>query len=293
MSISQKFYIICLILTNLHFNLFGKEKYPLRYNLKSPNEIITLPKVLHEVSGLTVIDNQNLACIQDENGIIFTYNLQLKKITNEAWFAEDGDYEGIALVGNTMYVLRSDGILFEVENYSSPQRKTKQYSTHILAVNNEGLYYDKENNRLLIASKSNERKGAQYKDMRAVWSFDLKTKKVEPKPAFTLNAVKINSFVANEPTTLNAFSKTQKSKIKFRPAAMAIHPFSKKVFILSALDFSLFIFDNNGNLEHVEHLEPSLFQQAEGIAFLNDGTLYISNEGQDKHPTLLKFNYLQ
>lgn len=144
---------------------------------------------------------------------------------------------------------------------------------------------------MLIASKSNERKGAQYKDRRAVWSFDIKTKMTDPKPVYEFNIQKINSFIAQN--SISFFSKNKITKIKFRPSDIAIHPFSKNIFILSAVDYSLFIFDNDGTLKHIEPLDPKLFRQAEGIAFMSDGTLYISNEGQDKHPTLLIFNYIQ
>ena len=70
-----------------------------------------------------------------------------------------------------------------------------------------------------------------------------------------------------------------------------IHPLSGKLFLLSAPDHLLFIFKMTGELEHIEVLDQSIFNKPEGIAFLANGDMLISNEGQNKQPTLLRFKY--
>jgi hypothetical protein len=47
----------------------------------------------------------------------------------------------------------------------------------------------------------------------------------------------------------------------------------------------------NGEIENIERLNPSLFSNAEGIAFFENGDMLITNEGQNKSATLLRFNY--
>ena len=47
----------------------------------------------------------------------------------------------------------------------------------------------------------------------------------------------------------------------------------------------------NGNLEHIEQLNPVIFNKPEGLSFYQNGDVLISNEGQAHQPTLLKFNY--
>ena len=75
-----------------------------------------LPAVLTEISGLAGMDNERFACIQDELGNIYVYNTAIAKIEKEISFAGFGDYEGITLVGDTAWVVRSDGRLYEVNN---------------------------------------------------------------------------------------------------------------------------------------------------------------------------------
>jgi hypothetical protein len=49
----------------------------------------------------------------------------------------------------------------------------------------------------------------------------------------------------------------------------------------------------DGSIEHIELLDPTMFNKAEGITFYDNGDMLITNEGQDKKPTLLYFKYRQ
>jgi len=267
------------------------------YNLTTPDKSSILPDTLREVSGLTNIDAATFACIQDENGILFIYDAKNNRLKRQFRFSIDGDYEGIARVGQTIYVLRSDGTLFEIANYTSDNFKLNSYDTGIPAKNNEGLCYDPDNNRLLIACKGNIGKGAENKDRRVIYGFDLKTKKLTKKPVFDFDLQKIKEFATDN--YLNLPTKKQKKKgksvkepdIKFRTSAICIHPLTKKLYLLSASDYLLFIIDTNGKIEHIEHLNRTIFNKAEGIAFYDNGDMLITNEGENKKATVLYFKW--
>ena len=85
-----------------------------------------LPVVLKEISGIAVMDSVRLACIQDEVGSIFIYNTATSGIQEVIPFATTGDYEGIAIVDNTFWVLRSDGKLFEVSTLDAKKTTVKE-----------------------------------------------------------------------------------------------------------------------------------------------------------------------
>ena len=265
------------------------------YNFSNPDLSLTLPDILHEVSGITYINPTTIACVQDELGIIFIYDFVEGKIKRQLTFGDDGDYEGIAKVSNNLYVLGSDGNLYEISDYKSNNFKVKFYSTGISAKDNEGLCYDEQNNRLLIASKSNISKGSEFKDKRAIYGFDLISKKLHKSPAFYFDINIIYDFMIKNkidiPTKTKKKSGNTEPNLKFRTSAIAINPITKKLFLLSATDHLLFIFNGDGKVEHIEQLDPPLFNQAEGITFLENGDLLISNEGENKKPTLLRFNY--
>lgn len=265
------------------------------YDLIHPDQTHILPDTLREISGITIIDSTTVACIQDENGFLFIYDISKNTIKNQYAFNMDGDYEGIARVQNAIYILRSDGVLFEISDYTTKDFIVHSYQTGIPASNNEGLCYDADNNRLLIACKSNIRKGAGYKDKRAIYSFDILSKKLSEEPTFDFNLSDIQAFVKARnlsfPEKAKKKRKLSEPAVKFRPSAIGIHPISKKLYLLSASDHCFFIFNRNGELEHVERLNPVLFNKAEGITFFPNGNMIITNEARDKKPTLLQFNY--
>ena len=157
------------------------------YNFKSPDAAIVLPDILHEISGITFLDSNTLVCVQDENGILFFYDMTKKEIISQKDFSGKGDYEGIARVEDTIYVLRSDGILYEIADFKSDNPIVTSFDTDIPSKDNEGLCYDKESNRLLIACKEKTGKGDLSKDNRYIFGFDLSSKKLIDEPVFTFD----------------------------------------------------------------------------------------------------------
>lgn len=286
---------LLFLLYACHVNNYSNNEKIIGYNLTSPDVSYSLPHVLQEISGLTYIDSSSFACIQDEKGILYIYNLQKEKIKKKYTFNFDGDYEGIARVNRTIYILRSDGTLFEIVDYQSKESPVNTYVTGLPADNNEGLCYDPDNNCLLIACKGKIGKGREFKDKRVIYGFDLNTKTLSEEPVFEFNIQTIKDFALRKkidvPTKSKKKGKIIEPFIKFMTSDIGIQPITKKLFLLSASDHMLFIFSRNGVLEHIERLNPELFVQAEGITFLPNGEMFITNEGQDHKATLLRFKY--
>jgi uncharacterized protein YjiK len=266
------------------------------YDLTRPTTTAVLPDTLHEVSGLTDIDLHTVACVQDENGVIFFYDLEKRGIVRQFQFHLDGDYEGITRIGKVIYILRSDGTVFGVENYEDPNFILHTYTTGIPAANNEGLCHDPVNDRLLIACKSKLGKGHEFKDKRAIYGFDLKTKTLNERPVFEFDVQKMREYAEQHKIDLPTRTKgknggTEEPILKFRASAIGVHPIRKQLYVLSAADHLFFIFDLEGKLMYMEPLDPKVFNKAEGITFMENGDMLITNEGQDHKPTLLRFNY--
>ena len=205
----------------------------INYNLSKPDKIYILPDALKEVSGITVTDASSIACIQDEKGIIYIYDLDKEQVTEKYPFHYSGDYEGTARVDKTIYVLRSDGILFGFENYASATSTTKSYLTGIPAKDNEGLCFDKQGNRLLIAPKSNHTTDPEHKNKRFIYAFDLKSKKLIKTPAFVFDLKKIKKFASENkikvPMKNGKNGDKKEIDIEFRPSEIGINPITNKL----------------------------------------------------------------
>lgn len=287
-----KFIYILIVSTSIFLTSSNKSAY----DFSKPTLNDELPPILHEISGLAIIDSTSIACIQDEDGILFIYNIKSNKITKQHTFGLKGDYEGITLVNDLLYILRSDGVLFEIKNYQSKKLKVKTYPTRVPAVNNEGLCYDAINNRLLIGAKGKINKDPLNKNDRYIYCFDLKTKTLNQSPAFSFNTIDINLSAKLQgisfPKKQNKKGESIEHGFKFNTSEIAIHPLTQQLFVLSATDHALFIFNKTGNLEYIEQLNPIIFNKSEGLDFFKNGDLLISNEGQAHKPTLLRFNYM-
>jgi uncharacterized protein YjiK len=294
----QKVVLYCLALAGI-FSLscsdVGSNKIIPGYDLSAPDARFILPDILHEVSGLTETGGSTFACVQDENGVLFIFDVESNRIVKEIPFGYNGDYEGIARVENTIYVLRSDGVLYEVPEYEEGKLPTIFHNTEITAANNEGLCYDKKNNRLLIGVKGKISREREEKSRRLIYAFDLATKKLEPVPAYEFDAEAITTFAiknkAIPATRENKKGRTVTSSVKFATSEIAIHPINNLLYVLSARDHLIMVFDEKGNIVQIAALDPLLFNKAEGITFFANGDMLITNEGQEKVPTLLRFRY--
>lgn len=289
-------FILFSALISFQFLIKEDLKFLTGYWLSSPDASYVLPPELHEISGLTEIDSVSFACVQDELGTIFIYDAVKNKIRNQFTFAMPGDYEGITRVGKNLYVLRSDGALAEVLNFESPKRHINYYYSYIPVRNNEGLCYDATGNRLLIGGKSRP-EGEGNRDRRLIYAFDLKTKTIGRTPAFEFDTRQLTAYAINNNVPL-PYRTRKKGKtevrvpvFKLNTSEIAIHPVTKQLFLLSAADKMLLLFDLKGNIQHMEVLDPALFNKPEGITFFMNGDMLITNEGQESLPTLHRFKY--
>ena len=259
------------------------------YDLNQPVIIRQLPEILNEVSGLTDIDSSHVACVQDEIGMIFIYNFITDSIVYRHKFDTFGDFEGLTYMDNSLFILRSDGRLTEWLNFN-PQTGGASI-THkmlpLLTSNNEGLCYDKSKNRLLIAAKGKPI-NHDYKSDRFIYEYDLSGKKLNPNPVFTINTMDMEMAGRKLNILPQGISGNGKPKaFNFRPSSLAVHPLTSDIFIISASDKLLIVMNEAGVITCMEPLPEELFMKAEGITFLNDGTMIITNEAAGKVPTLL------
>jgi|APIni6443716594_1056825.scaffolds.fasta_scaffold49351_2 uncharacterized protein YjiK len=266
------------------------------YNFNSPDAAIALTDILHEISGITFLDSNTLVCVQDENGILFFYDITKRKIISQKNFSGKGDFEGIARAEDTIYVLRSDGILYEIADFKSDNPIVTSFNTDIPSKDNEGLCYDNKSNRLLIACKEKTGKGDLSKDNRYIFGFDLSSKKLIGEPVLTFDVDWLKEYAKANNIKL-PLKNTKKGlavepDLKFHASGIAIHPLTGKIYLLSADDHLLFIFDNAGIVGQIIRLNPTQLYQPEGITFLENGDLLISTEGAGKGPAgLIRFNY--
>src|SRR5690554_752729 len=85
------------------------------YDLDQPSVLYSLPVDLDEISGIVWVNDSIVACIEDNKGTIFFYNLKKEQIQNTIDFKSKGDFEDLAQVGSVFYALHSNGTLYKVD----------------------------------------------------------------------------------------------------------------------------------------------------------------------------------
>lgn len=227
-----------------------------------------LPSELDEISGMAWLDGDRIAAVQDEEGIIYIYNLKNKKIDKEIAFGKPGDYEGITTNKEDAYVLRSDGTIFEISNFEQSTRTVKTFKTPFSDKNNmETIAIDIQANTLLLIPKDRDLESDTYK---GIYGFSLRTKKFQNDPLFKID-------LGNP--VLKKYRENNRYKT-FRPSDMAMHPKTNEMYILDGAKPKLLILDTNGTIKKIYRLDKKLFPQPEGITFSPDGRLFISSEAK-------------
>lgn len=234
-------------------------------------------KILNEISGLYFDrDSQSLLAISDSKDNIFQIDLKAQKLKDYVVnFAKQADFEDIVKVGNTVYVLVSDGTLIAV-NKSKDSASTRSFPFKKGKNDFESLYHDPALNGLVILCKTCEQeKGLKT---RSAFRFDLDSLRFDTVPIFAISIDSVKNKVLN-------------SDVSFKPSAAAINPADSLLYILASSGKLLVVTDRRGKVLHGYNLNPDRNPQAEGIAFSPNGTMFVSNEGKYGKATLQVFHY--
>lgn len=271
-----------------------KAEFRLPYSLNEPKKTFKLSGKLAEISGLSLTsDGQFLLAHNDEQGKVFYLNKSDGEIEKDFKFHKSGDYEGIEMVGDKIYVLKNNGTLYEIENPGTDDQKEENYKTKLTASNDvEGLGYDAKRNQLLLACKAKAGEGKKFKKKRAIYGFDLDSKKLIDEPVYVIDREEIKDFLQTNSDRyerfLEAFAPEQAASA-FSPSGISIHPKTGHIYILSSIGKLLIVLDSDGSIIHIEQLDKSIHKQPEGIAFEKDGTLWISTEGKGGRAKVFQF----
>jgi uncharacterized protein YjiK len=240
----------------------------LPYNFEEPTEKYVLPDKLKEISGLSYFKNNQLVCVNDEVGKIFIYDINEKKIVNNIPFGKDGDYEGVEVVGDEVFVLKSNGKLKGFKIGEAFEREIDCSEPEVIEY--EGLGYDPKSKRLLLVAKERVK---SVDDKKMIYAYDF-----DRKVLFK------HIVIPQEQVTDDANGKD------FKPSGIAVHPKTGQTFIIASNGKKLLVLSEKGQKQALVSLNPKIYRQPEGICFSPDGDLFISSEGKDGDGYILRFS---
>lgn len=284
------FFISCGNSDNRKVN--SRAKAPVVSEVKNT---VIIPRELKEISGISFANDSMVVAIQDETGIMFLFDLTKEAITRQWQFGDEGDYEDVAVAGNTVYIVSSSGTIFQIDNFLSQPAPAKKYKTPLTEKNNiEGLAWDEKNNRLLVAAKD---RGLKSKEDKEIYAFDLATKKLNTEPVYSIRLKEIEAFFEGDELEeaskdfLKALGNQKLNKV-FRTSALTYHPKTGEIYVLTSLNNMIAVLSpSSGKIQRIIELVGPDYNQPEGLAFTSDGRLFVSNESNGKKANIIEINY--
>jgi uncharacterized protein YjiK len=241
------------------------------YDFERPTASFEMPGRLDEISGLAMTPEGRLFGHDDERGTVHEIDRATGEVGKRFSIGDppmQGDFEGLAVVGERFFLVTSEGLLHEFrevgDRETSPHRVTDLGLRGSCEI--EGLEHDAEDDALLVPCKSN----VHERGLIVVHRVPIDPQRARPAP-LEIPRAELPAFGIRE---------------DFQPSSVAATP-AGTILLSSAAPEALLEVDRTGRVIGGVDLPGSRHPQTEGIAFGPDGTLYLADErnGPDAHVT--------
>jgi len=225
-----------------------------------------LPDRLREISGLALTPDQRLLAIDDEQAIVYELDYEKGRIVKSFAFGDPvmrGDFEGIAVLQDKVWIMTSDGMLFAAtESQDGRAVSYEKFATgHGDYCELEGLAQDHAANTLLLACKETNSKN----DSLMAFEWVVSPEGIDFSRGISLPGQAIAERIG---------------KKRVNPSGVAIDPASRDWLMVAARQRALLRLTANGDLSEAIILpKKDRHRQAEGIEMTRDGRLLIADEG--------------
>ncbi len=259
--------------------------------LGKPDQVWIMPAELREISALTFAPGEtHLLCLQDEQGMVYGLDPQTGQLKDKWTVTGKGDYEGLEMVDSTLYLLRSDGILFRTKWNNGPDSLVEKMDALLPSGTDvEGLGYDPKTGSLLLCIKDFENNASPTSTMIKGWVYwDLKKDKPEEQICGITQDVLRKGILQETDKKVKGrlmeWLDQKEGEFPLGPSGLATHPITHDIWMLSARGKMLLVFYATGGYKRLYALNPSILPQPEGIAFNKKGDLFIASEGKKGIP---------
>ena len=238
-----------------------------------------LPKRLQEISGLALTPDGRLFAVDDEQAVIYQIDYTSGRLIKAFAVGEPvlrGDFEGIAYLGESLYLVTSDGMLLQVDEGDDGDRVAHRKMDTGLGeqCEIEGLAQDPQNGRLLLICKVVHKKA----DVKAlsiyVWRPGSRRVDIDDRIELPIDEI---------------LASTRSDD--FHPSGIAVDPSSGTILIVAARQRAVIELDQKGNFVNAIMLSPAKWhRQAEGIEITASGQLIIGDEGGQSRARLTVYD---
>jgi hypothetical protein len=238
-----------------------------------------LPKALAEISGLASAGDGSVYAHGDEQAAVFRFDLATRRPTERFGLGTRagllrGDFEDIQVIGRRVYLLTSEGVIYEAPLAGDGRvveavRRTAGFGGNCEA---EGMAWDPDTKALLLLCK--QVKSKRWKKQVVVLAVSAESWQVAPEPRMLIPESRLE-----EVTGARGFS----------GSAIARHPRTGTFILLAGPQRTYAEVDARGRVLGGGKLDKRRHPQPEGIAVTPELTLLISDESGSGPATIAAY----
>jgi uncharacterized protein YjiK len=239
------------------------------------NDIVQwqLPDKLREISGLALTRDERLLAVTDEEGIVYEIDYLNGGLVKAFAIGEPtvrGDFEGIAVLDDKVWLLTSNARLFSFPEGLDGERVAYERVDTDLddECEFEGLAADSTTGTLLLVCKDSKKKkkGLRIFVWRAAGDKNQKPLEID----------------LDEDAMADGISRN-----RVNPSGIAINPVTENRIVVAARQRAVFEMARNGQLiDVILRLDADRHLQPEGVVVTQDGRLIIADEAGNGTATL-------
>lgn len=235
-----------------------------------------LPGRLEEISGLAMTLDNRLLAHNDEKAVIHEIDYQKGEIVKAFQFADmkdpvNGDFEGIAIVNDQIYLVTSSGRIYEGNR--GAEAESVLYNIYSTGVGKdyeiEGLTYEASQRVLLLMCK--EARRAELKEQLVIYHWSTDQKQLMEDAHIVIPIIEFTRHIEGK---------------EFQPSGIERHPVSGNYFVVAARQRAIAEITPGGQVVAARQFPAEWHRQPEGITFAANGSLIIADEGSGKKARL-------
>jgi uncharacterized protein YjiK len=236
-----------------------------------------MPPELQEISGIAVTADGRLLAHGDENSKVFVLNprtgIVLKKFTVGTGIA--GDFEGITVAGDDIYMITSNGTLYQFkEGASNAAVRYSTIDTHLgKECEFEGVAFEPDSAWLLMPCKRVSKKLPRGNLVIYRW----RLQGTDSTRLTMLTIPHAEAIGSNDWKGLH-------------PSDITVDPTTGNYILISAQEKALLEITPGGVVERSEEL-PGRHPQAEGVAITKDNILIVSDEVSKRPASITLYRF--
>lgn len=238
-----------------------------------------MPKELDELSGIVLTSDGRLLAHGDERGQISEIDYRRGVILKQFVVGQPtirGDFEGITIANDVIFLLASNGTLYEFREGNNGQRVNYiETDTHLgKECEFEGLAYDAKINSLLLACKNVEMK--HYKHTMLIYRWSLH-RGGERLTKLEVPLAKILPQIGEK---------------DLHPSEIAVDPTTGNYVIIASIENAIVEITPEGEVVFARKLIGQ-HDQPEALAITKDGLMIIGDEGGRRPAVLTLYRWPQ